>query len=116
MMINGHMGLKMLKAFRWIVSVDYETRVQNLVMILTDKWSCVPPQMPWFKGWSIKRKEGNASGKTLYEALDSILPPNRPTDKPLRIPLQDVYKIAGDYLLTCCTTVQLTCSSFIRDS
>ncbi|XP_030259002.1 elongation factor 1-alpha 1-like [Sparus aurata] len=51
--------------------------------------------MPWFKGWSIKRKEGNASGKTLYEALDSILPPNRPTDKPLRIPLQDVYKIAG---------------------
>ncbi|XP_028411868.1 elongation factor 1-alpha [Dendronephthya gigantea] len=51
--------------------------------------------MPWFKGWSVERKEGNASGKTLFEALDSILPPKRPTDKPLRLPLQDVYKIGG---------------------
>jgi elongation factor 1-alpha len=29
------------------------------------------------------------------EALDSITPPARPTDKPLRLPLQDVYKIGG---------------------
>lgn len=29
------------------------------------------------------------------EALDSIVPPSRPTDKPLRLPLQDVYKIGG---------------------
>jgi elongation factor 1-alpha len=34
-------------------------------------------------------------GPTLIEALDSIVPPKRPTDKPLRIPLQDVYKIGG---------------------
>lgn len=52
-------------------------------------------KMPWYKGWAIERKEGNASGKTLFEALDSILPPQRPTDKPLRLPLQDVYKIGG---------------------
>jgi elongation factor 1-alpha len=52
-------------------------------------------KMPWYKGWSVERKEGNASGKTLLEALDSILPPSRPTDKPLRLPLQDVYKIGG---------------------
>merc|ERR1719422_314365 len=52
-------------------------------------------KMEWFKGWSIERKEGNASGKTLFEALDSILPPKRPTEKPLRLPLQDVYKIGG---------------------
>ncbi|XP_046864981.1 elongation factor 1-alpha [Xenia sp. Carnegie-2017] len=52
-------------------------------------------KMPWYKGWAIERKEGNASGKTLFEALDSILPPSRPTDKPLRLPLQDVYKIGG---------------------
>lgn len=52
-------------------------------------------RMPWFKGWSIERKEGNASGKTLLEALDAMLPPSRPTDKPLRLPLQDVYKIGG---------------------
>lgn len=52
-------------------------------------------KMSWFKGWNVERKEGNASGKTLFEALDSILPPSRPTDKPLRLPLQDVYKIGG---------------------
>jgi elongation factor 1-alpha len=56
----------------------------------------VSTNMSWFKGWSIERKDGNnASGKTLLEALDSILPPSRPTDKPLRLPLQDVYKIGG---------------------
>jgi len=51
--------------------------------------------MPWYKGWSQTRKEGNASGKTLFEALDAIIPPQRPSDKPLRLPLQDVYKIGG---------------------
>jgi elongation factor 1-alpha len=34
-------------------------------------------------------------GLTLLEALDAISEPKRPTDKPLRIPLQDVYKIGG---------------------
>jgi len=34
-------------------------------------------------------------GGTLLEALDAIKPPKRPVDKPLRIPLQDVYKIGG---------------------
>lgn len=29
------------------------------------------------------------------ECLDSIKPPKRPSDKPLRLPLQDVYKIGG---------------------
>ena len=48
-----------------------------------------------FQGWAVERKEGNASGKTLINALDAILPPPRPTDKPLRLPLQDVYKIGG---------------------
>jgi len=52
-------------------------------------------KMTWFKGWAIERKEGDASGKTLFNALDSILPPERPTKKPLRLPLQDVYKIGG---------------------
>ncbi|MBN3324325.1 EF1A2 factor, partial [Atractosteus spatula] len=52
-------------------------------------------KMPWFKGWKIKRKEGNANGKTLLEVLDSILPPVRTVNKPLRLPLQDVYKIGG---------------------
>ncbi|KAJ8333273.1 hypothetical protein SKAU_G00421690 [Synaphobranchus kaupii] len=51
--------------------------------------------MSWFKGWEVERKEGKASGTTLLQALDSILPPSRPTGKPLRLPLQDVYKIGG---------------------
>merc|ERR1712154_25698 len=51
--------------------------------------------MSWYKGWAIERKEGKASGTTLLEALDSIIPPQRPTDKTLRLPLQDVYKIGG---------------------
>jgi elongation factor 1-alpha len=34
-------------------------------------------------------------GPTLLEALDAIDEPKRPKDKPLRIPLQDVYKIEG---------------------
>ncbi|KAJ8936499.1 hypothetical protein NQ314_012363 [Rhamnusium bicolor] len=52
-------------------------------------------KMPWFKGWNVERKEGKADGKCLIEALDAILPPSRPTEKPLRLPLQDVYKIGG---------------------
>jgi len=55
--------------------------------------------MPWWKGFEIERtvdkKVEKASGDTLFDALDSILPPSRPTGKPLRIPLQDVYKIGG---------------------
>jgi elongation factor 1-alpha len=34
-------------------------------------------------------------GPTLLEALDMIVPPERPTSRPLRLPLQDVYKIGG---------------------
>jgi elongation factor 1-alpha len=51
--------------------------------------------MPWFKGWEIERKGGKVTGKTLVDALDAIEPPSRPTEKPLRLPLQDVYKIGG---------------------
>merc|ERR1712141_934807 len=51
--------------------------------------------MPWYKGWEQEAKERKASGKTLFEALDVIIPPQRPSDKALRLPLQDVYKIGG---------------------
>lgn len=50
---------------------------------------------PWYKGWEKETKAGKSSGKTLLEAIDAIEPPSRPTDKPLRLPLQDVYKIGG---------------------
>ena len=40
-------------------------------------------KMPWYKG------------DTILEALDKVDPPTRPVEKPLRLPLQDVYKITG---------------------
>ncbi|XP_071115239.1 elongation factor 1-alpha 1-like isoform X2 [Haliotis cracherodii] len=56
-------------------------------------------KMPWYKGWSTEKtvsdKQVKASGKTLFEALDSIIPPERPVTKPLRLPLQHVYNIGG---------------------
>lgn len=39
--------------------------------------------MSWFRGWKITRKEGNMVGVTLLEALDSIMPPALPVNKPL---------------------------------
>jgi elongation factor 1-alpha len=39
--------------------------------------------MPWYKG------------PTLLESLDLLEAPVRPNDRPLRLPLQDVYKIGG---------------------
>merc|ERR1712098_819924 len=47
------------------------------------------------KGWSKTIKDSTTTGLTLIDALDAIIPPQRPTDKPLRLPLQDVYKIGG---------------------
>ena len=40
-------------------------------------------KMPWY------------TGPTLYEAFDMLKEPPRPVDKPLRIPVQDVYSIRG---------------------
>ena len=41
------------------------------------------PNMAWFKG------------PTLLQALDNLKVPEKPTDKPLRLPIQDVYTITG---------------------
>ena len=40
-------------------------------------------KMPWYKG------------PTLIEALDMLNPPEKPTQLPLRLPIQDVYNITG---------------------
>lgn len=55
-------------------------------------------KMSWFKGWTVKKDKKDVNGVTLLESLDNIDPPKRPTDRPLRLPLQDVYKIGGKYL------------------
>jgi len=56
--------------------------------------------MSWYKGWNTtkmnaKKEEIKSKGQTLLNAMDAIMPPERPTSKPLRLPLQDVYKIGG---------------------
>jgi len=62
-----------------------------------------PMKIPFvpISGWvgdNMVEKSNNMAwykGPYLLEALDSVNPPKRPTDKPLRLPLQDVYKIGG---------------------
>jgi len=51
--------------------------------------------MGWWKKQKIQRKNDSYEFETLFDALDNIEPPQRPSDKPLRLPLQDVYKIGG---------------------
>jgi len=62
-----------------------------------------PEKVPFvpISGWNgdnMLEKSENMTwwkGPTLLEALDGIQEPKRPSDKPLRVPLQDVYKIGG---------------------
>ncbi len=49
-------------------------------------------------GDNVFKKSENMSwynGPTLFEAIDAAAMPNKPLDKPLRLPIQDVYKIGG---------------------
>ncbi|MDE1762131.1 MAG: translation elongation factor EF-1 subunit alpha [Candidatus Micrarchaeota archaeon] len=48
-----------------------------------DNVSAKSPKMEWYQG------------PTLLQALDNLTLPNKPTDKPLRLPIQDVYTISG---------------------
>jgi elongation factor 1-alpha len=83
-----------------------ETRfneIKNEVSNFIKKIGYNPEQVPFvpISGWlgdNMLEKSTNMpwwKGPTLLEALDSLTPPKRPSDKPLRIPLQDVYKIGG---------------------
>nr|CAB3460309.1 unnamed protein product [Digitaria exilis] len=61
-----------------------------------DKIAFVP--ISGFEGDNMIERSTNLDwykGPTLLEALDQINEPKRPSDKPLRLPLQDVYKIGG---------------------
>jgi len=83
---------------RYVKTIGYNP--ENVPFVPISGWNgdnMLEPSdnMKWFKGWTKKIKDKEYSGVTLYEALDDIEPPKRPTDKPLRLPLQDVYKIGG---------------------
>ena len=54
--------------------------------------------MSAFEGDNIKELSDNMSwykGDALMTALDKLVPPEKPVDLPLRIPIQDVYSITG---------------------
>jgi elongation factor 1-alpha len=77
--------------------------IKNEVSDFIKKIGYNPANVPFIpiSGWNgdnMLEKSANLpwwKGPTLLEALDSIQEPKRPVDKPLRIPLQDVYKIGG---------------------
>lgn len=48
-----------------------------------DNMTEASPNLKWWKG------------KTLIDTIDGLVAPKRPLDKPLRLPIQDVYKIGG---------------------
>jgi len=67
-------------------TVGYKTEGINFIPISAYNGDNVVKKsenMPWY------------NGPTIVEALDTFSPPQRPVDKPLRIPIQDVYNITG---------------------
>jgi elongation factor 1-alpha len=70
----------------FLKKIGYKTDTINFIPISGfngDNMIEKSPNTPWY------------TGPTLLQALDMIVPPKRPTDKALRLPLQDVYKIGG---------------------
>lgn len=70
----------------YLSRVGYKTSKIPFVPIsgfLGENLTVKSSNMPWYEG------------KTLLEALDDCVPPKRFIDKPLRIPIQDVYRIGG---------------------
>ncbi|MCI4321182.1 MAG: translation elongation factor EF-1 subunit alpha [Thermoplasmata archaeon] len=63
--------------------VDQQVLFLPISAFKDDNIDKASPNMPWFKG------------PTLLAALDSLKVPDKPTDKPLRLPIQDVYTITG---------------------
>jgi elongation factor 1-alpha len=90
-----------------ISGVDYsETRFNEVVEETSNllKMAGFDPSKVTFiagsslAGDNIFNKSDNMSwysGMTLFEAIDAVQMPPKPVDKPLRLPIQDVYKIGG---------------------
>jgi len=74
------------KAEKLIKSVGY--KIENVPIIPISGW----------KGDNLVKKSENMkwwTGKTMLETFDDFKLPEKPTGKPLRIPIQDVYTITG---------------------
>jgi len=71
---------------RMLKMVGY--KVENIPFVPTSGWTGdnlvkASEKMSWYKG------------PTLFEALDQLKVPSKPVNKPLRLPIQDVYTITG---------------------
>ncbi|HHI00606.1 MAG TPA: translation elongation factor EF-1 subunit alpha [Thermococcus litoralis] len=76
---------------------EVATQVTKLLQMLGYKNFPVIPISAW-EGDNVVKKSDKMpwyKGPTLIEALDQIPEPEKPVDKPLRIPIQDVYSIKG---------------------
>ena len=74
------------KGEKLVKSVGY--KIENVPAIPISGWTGEnlvkkSENMPWY------------SGKTLLESFDDFKVPDKPTGKPLRLPIQDVYSITG---------------------
>jgi len=88
-------------------SVNYSQarfeEIKNELTIFLKKVGYNPANIPFvpISGWvgdnmvEASDKMPGYTGPTLLGCLDALKPPKRPTEKPLRLPLQDVYKIGG---------------------
>ena len=73
-------------AHKLLKSVGFKDEAVNFIPVsawVGDNVAKKSDKMAWFKG------------KTLIDSLDDIIAPKPPTDKPLRLPVQDVYNIKG---------------------
>ncbi|RZN56789.1 MAG: translation elongation factor EF-1 subunit alpha [Candidatus Methanomethylicota archaeon] len=71
---------------KFLKMVGYDTSKIHVIPISAwkgDNILKISPNTPWYKGL------------TLFEALDTFVPPEKPINKPLRVPIQDVYSITG---------------------
>ncbi|MDH5806566.1 MAG: translation elongation factor EF-1 subunit alpha [Candidatus Methanomethylicaceae archaeon] len=72
--------------FKFLKMIGYDT--SKIYAIPISGWKGdnimkLSSNTPWYKG------------PTLFEALDTFIPPEKPINKPLRVPIQDVYSITG---------------------
>jgi elongation factor 1-alpha len=84
---------------KYIKDIGYQLEIIAFIPVsATHGDNMIEPSenMSWYKGWTVQSKEDNVTGKTLVEAIDAIILMPQPSDKPLRIPIEDVYNIGGN--------------------
>jgi len=86
---------------KFLKAVGY--KLDNVIVVPVSGWvgdNLVEPSpnMPWWnekKIAEIQKKYGFRGARTLLEALDMVKEPPKPIDKPLRIPISEVFVISG---------------------